>query len=61
MLAEYQFAKVLVCGQQNGSFSVCQMEHNIVGNPWLHLGDIVNQVAILSQKINDLTVYAFVG
>jgi hypothetical protein len=61
MLTEYQFAKVLVCRQQNGLFLVCQIKHGIVGNPRLHLGDIVNQVPVLSQAINDLPVYALVG
>ena len=56
MLAEYQLAKVLVCRQQNGLFLVCQMKRGIVGDPRLHLGDIVNQVPVLSQAINDLPI-----
>jgi hypothetical protein len=61
MLAEYQFAKVLVRREQYGGLSACQVEHSIVGNPWLHFSDIVNQVPIMPKLLNDLAIYALVG
>jgi hypothetical protein len=60
-LTKNHLSKILVCRQQQGGFSVCRGEDDIVGNSWLHLGNILHKMTVLPKTLNDLTVNAFVS
>jgi hypothetical protein len=60
-LTKDHLSKILVSGQQQGSFSVCHSKNNIVGNSWFHLGNIPYPMSVLPKAFNDLTVNTFVS
>jgi hypothetical protein len=60
-LAEDQLAKVLARRHQQICLLVGQLQHNIIRDAWLRLGDITHYMTVLSQAIYDLAIDALVG
>lgn len=60
MLAKYQFAKVLVRIQKQGTLAIGQIKYEIIGNSRFHFADVPDLVALLPQPGNNLPINAFV-
>jgi hypothetical protein len=60
-LAEHQLAKILICGQQQGTPVVGLAQNLLVGDAGCQLGDPNDGVAILAESLYGGSVHALIG
>jgi hypothetical protein len=56
-----QLTEILVPGKQDRTHLICLLEYQVVRDACLHLGDVANRMAILSQTVDDLPLDALVS